>query len=315
MNHLGEIISLIVAFSWTATALFAEVAVRQLGSLRANVVRLFWALFFLMMTTWYMSGAPWPQYASVTTWMWMMLSGFVGFTFGDYCLFNSYRVIGSRFGQLFMTLSPIAAAIAAWAMLGETMSLMAIIGMILTLSGIALSILTRETSAASNKKRTSIKLPLNGILYGIGAGTAQGLGIVLSKIGMVEYEASIPACATEVISTIPVSATLIRSIAGLTGFVFMLAFSNEGLQSLPSAIRDRKGMLYITLGAIFGPFVGVALSLLAVQHTDAGIASTIMALTPVLILIPARFLQHQKITLPEIAGAIISVVGVAMFFL
>lgn len=76
----------------------------------------------------------------------MSVSGLIGYVFGDFCLFYSYVVIGSRFGQLFMTLAPIAAAISGNLLLGESMSIKASLGMAVTISGIALSIFSRGTS-------------------------------------------------------------------------------------------------------------------------------------------------------------------------
>jgi drug/metabolite transporter (DMT)-like permease len=40
-----------------------------------------------------------------------------------------------------------------------------------------------------------------------------------------------------------------------------------------------------------------------------------MSLTPILIIAPAAFLFHQKVTFREVLGAFISVVGVCLFFL
>ena len=54
---------------------------------------------------------------------------------------------------------------------------------------------------------------------------------------------------------------------------------------------------------------------MAVEYTAAGIASTLMATTPILILLPSRWLFGQPITLRAILGAVISVVGVSLFFL
>ena len=54
---------------------------------------------------------------------------------------------------------------------------------------------------------------------------------------------------------------------------------------------------------------------MAVRYTEAGIASTIMALTPVLILWPAHLFFRQKVTLKEVIGAVISVAGVSLFFI
>ena len=81
------------------------------------------------------------------------------------------------------------------------------------------------------------------------------------------------------------------------------------------ATKDRSGMSSITLGAFFGPFLGVSFSLIAVKYTEAGIAATIMALVPVIIIAPAVILYKQKVTIAELIGAIISVGGVAVFFL
>ena len=310
MQHTGEIIALMVAISWTATAIFAEVAVRRLGTLRANIVRLSIAIVLLTGTLMVMTGSVVPPYADAETWCWMLLSGLVGFTFGDYCLFNSYQLIGSRFGQLLMTLAPVFAAVTARIALGETLSGMAIVAMTVTLSGIAISIVTK-----GGDNHHHLKLPLRGVIYGIGAAAGQGVGIVISKTGLVAYAAAVPEGATAAVEAMPLAATLIRSYAGLVGFVVMLKLAPEGISSLRGALEDRTGLTYMTLGAIFGPFVGVTLSLMAVQHADAGVASTIMALTPILILLPARVIYKQKVTTAETVGAIISVVGTAMFFI
>jgi drug/metabolite transporter (DMT)-like permease len=74
-------------------------------------------------------------------------------------------------------------------------------------------------------------------------------------------------------------------------------------------------MKSLSIGAFFGPFLGVTFSLLAVRYTSSGIASTIMSITPVLIIAPAAFLFHEKVTLREIAGAMLAVIGVTMFFI
>ena len=88
-----------------------------------------------------------------------------------------------------------------------------------------------------------------------------------------------------------------------------------GVKQTKPAFTDKKAALSIFLGTIFGPFVGVGFSLVAVQMTSSGVASTLMALSPIIILLPAWLWQKQKITKFEIAGAITSVIGVAMFFL
>lgn len=308
--YLGEIISLAVAVSWTVTALFAEVASKCIGSLQFNVVRMFLSIVMLGLTLWCFTGSPVPLYANGDAWLWLSLSGFVGYLLGDYCLFNSYILIGSRFGQLFMTLAPIAAAFSAWAILGERMSFQAVVGMLVTISGIGLSVLNK----GGGKHRLSLKLPLKGVLFGIGAGIGQGVGLVLSKVGMNHYEQSIPAGEELVADLMPFASTMIRAITGFIGFFLVMIFQKK-LATMSVALRNRKGMNAAVWATFAGPFIGVSLSLMAVQYTEAGIASTLMALTPIFILWPSSFFFGQKVTTKEIAGAVISVVGVSLFFL
>ena len=94
MAHTGEIISLVVAVCWTATALFADIASHRLGSMTVNVIRLVLASVFLGLLLWATIGVPYPLYADKAAWFWLALSALVGYLFGDWCLFNCYLVIG-----------------------------------------------------------------------------------------------------------------------------------------------------------------------------------------------------------------------------
>ena len=304
MTYLGEFISIGVAFSWTATALLSEFGSKRLGNLTLNVLRMALALLFSVVLFWFAVGTPFPPIGSIEACGWMLLSGIVGYVIGDFCLFQCYIIIGSRYGQLFMTLAPLAAALMAWITLGQQMTPISIVAMFVTLIGIGISILGR-----GEHHKVSLKLPLNGVLFAIGAALCQGIGLVLSKIGMDHYDTG-----TMPDWLIPFSANFLRCIAGIVGFAFLQYF-HEGFSPLRKAMQDSKGMIVATATTIFGPFVGVGFSLMAVQYTNAGIASTLMALTPIIIILPSYWLFHQKITWRSVLGAVISVLGVSLFFM
>ncbi len=310
MPHLGEVISLVVAVFWTVTALFADKASHRLGSMTANVLRLAMAFVFLGLLLWVSVGHPYPVYASGKAWLWLGLSALVGYVFGDWCLFNCYLSIGARFGQLFMTLAPPMAAIAGWAILGEALSWKSALAMAVTLSGIAISILSRDGG-----HKVHLTLPWKGVLLGLGAGIGQGVGLVLSKVGMQHYAAAIPSEAPEAMAAmLPFASTMIRALVGALGFLLLMSLQRD-LGSLKRAVHDKVGMRYALIMTVFGPVLGVSLSLMAVQYTNAGIASTLMALTPVFILFPYAFLYKQRIRLREVLGVAVSMAGVALFFL
>ena len=304
MAYLGELISIGVAFSWTATALLSEFGSKRLGNLTLNVLRMLLALLFSLVLFWVVMGSPLPPIGSMEACGWMLLSGLVGYVIGDFCLFQCYIIIGSRYGQLFMTLAPLSAALMAWVTLGQQMTMMSIVAMLVTLTGIGISVIGR-----GEHHKVSLKLPTNGVLFAVGAAVCQGVGLVLSKIGMDHYQTTdMPEW------LIPFSANFFRCVAGIIGFMLLL-YWREGFAPLRTAMHDRKGLTVATATTIFGPFVGVGFSLMAVQYTDAGIASTLMAMTPVIILLPSYWLFGQKITWRSVLGALISVVGVSLFFL
>lgn len=315
MIYLGEILSLIVAFSWTATALCADIASHKIGAQPLNLIRMGLSLIFLAVFLSVFTGSPVPTGADLKTWFWLALSGLVGYVFGDYCLFNSYIIFGSKFGQLFMTLAPPVAGISGWIMLGEKMGWHSWLAMVVTLAGIAISILAKENGADGGKTRLKVKLPLKGILFGIGAGVGQGVGLVLSKIGLEHYSVALPAGTSEsVIFAMPFAGTFIRAVFGFIGFFILLSLRKQ-LGDVKDALNNRSGMRFAVLATFFGPFIGVSLSLMAVEYAKAGIASTLMALTPVLIIVPYSLINRQKIKLQEVIGTLVTVSGVAMFFL
>lgn len=295
-NHLGEFAALLTAFFWTVTSLSFEAASHRIGSVAVNILRLTIGLVFLSIFTLIRRGMVLPFDASYDNWLWLSLSGLVGFVFGDLFLFKSYTMIGSRFSMLIMTLVPPITAFFSFVILGERLTLFHYLGMTLTFSGIAMAIFSRNGKG----EKLSLKLAPKGILYAFGGAVGQALGLVLSKFGLKDYD--------------PFAATQIRVIAGIFGYTILVTLLVRW-GNVKNATRNRSGMLLTSLGAFFGPFLGVSFSLIAVKYTEAGIASTIMALVPVFIILPAIVLYHEKVTIPEILGAIVSVAGVALFFL
>lgn len=191
--YLGESIALAVAVSWTVCALLSETVSRRLGAHVVNVLRMVLSLLFIGALLWVCTGSPLPPQADATTWGWLLASGLVGYVFGDYCLFNAYLLIGSRFGQLFMTIAPAVSAVAGWLLLGERLSAQAVAGMAVTMTGIAVSILGRGApdgeDEGRHRRKVRLNLPTRGVLLGIGAGVGQGLGLTLSAVGLKHYAA------------------------------------------------------------------------------------------------------------------------------
>lgn len=295
-NHIGEFFALCTAIFWTATALAFESASLKVGSLAVNIIRLVMGFLFLSIFSFLMRGKFFPSDANTYHWLWLSISGLIGFVIGDLFLFKSYTIIGSRFAMLIMALVPPLAAFFGFIILKERIGYLSYLGMVLTISGISLAIVSRKDKNSG----FTLKLPIKGILYAFGGAAGQALGLVLSKKGMGTYDAF--------------ASTQIRIVAGIVGFCILVTLMRRW-RKVYDALFHLKAMQGIAIGSFFGPFLGVSFSLLAVLHTQTGIASTIMAIVPVLIIAPAVILYKQKVTFYEILGAIISVIGVAFFFI
>lgn len=290
-SHIGEIASILTAVCWTLSALFFQRAGAKVGSLSVNIIRIFLGILFLGVTTFFTRGMFFPMDATPYNWFWLGLSGVVGFFLGDLFLFKSYTLIGSRTSQLIMSLAPMITAIIGWLFLSEILPVKSILGIIVSISGIMIAVAG---------KKLKLNIPLKGFLYALGGALGQAVGLVLSKKGMGDYDA--------------VAATQIRAIFGFVCFFLLVTFLKRW-RRISLAVKDRTSMKSITLGAVFGPFVGVTLSLYAVQHTHTGIAATLMALVPIFIIVPSAIMFNEKITARQVIGAVISIAGASIFFL
>jgi drug/metabolite transporter (DMT)-like permease len=307
-SHPGELAALMAAVFWTFTALAFESAGKKIGSVTVNLLRLFMAFIFLGIFTYFSRGNFFPAGASYHNWVWLSLSGLVGFVIGDLFLFRAYIIVGARISMLVMSLAPPIAAVMGWLIMGETMSAKSLAGMMVTLSGIAMVVLTRQGadvpalhgSVTGRKKGFRFLFPLTGLLLAFGGAAGQATGLVLSKFGMAGYD--------------PFAATQIRVITGIFGFMIIYTALGRWFMILP-ALKNRPAMKSLTIGAFFGPFLGVSFSLMAVRFTSSGIAATIMSIVPVLIIPFSVMMFNEKITPREILGAFVAIGGVALFFL
>ena len=182
--------------------------------------------------------------------------------------------------------------------------------MAVTLTGIGITILGH-----GNGRKVTLQIPLKGVLLGVGAAVGQGLGLIISGIGLQRYTAEVPAdILPQVEAFIPFSANMIRCITGFLA-CWILVLVAKPRPEMSALLHDAKSARALAIVVMAGPVLGVGFSLMALRYTAAGIASTLQALTPILLLVPSHFMFGEKITPRSVLGAVVSVVGVSLFFL
>ena len=233
-----------------------------------------------------------PFDASYHEWFWFGLSGVIGFFLGDLFLFKSFVVIGSRTAALIMSFVPMLTAIIGWIFLDEILSALNIVAIVISLVGIVVAI--------ANKKM-KLNIPFKGFMYAFAGALGQALGLLLSKKGM-EFNYD------------PIAGTQIRAIFGVISFMLLITYLKRW-PKIKEATQHKSAMGSVLIGSFFGPFIGVALSLYAIYQTKIGIASTLMSFMPILIIWPSAIMFNEKIKLQHVIGAIISIIGVSLFFM
>jgi len=301
-NIVGETAAVATSCLWTITSIFFTSAGKKIGSLSVNAYRIIMAVGFLALAHAILLRSILPM-ATNGQWFWMGISGVIGLGIGDFGYFAALITIGPRRSVLLMALSPIFASIGAYLMLGETIPTLAMLGIAVTLAGVAMVIMEEEER--SGEEPVSGKLRSYGVFLALVGAIGQGVGLVLAKKGIYLDPA---------MTLNPLSATLIRMILAAL-FVWMVAAVAGKLPELRKAIESKEGISHTAAGAFIGPFMGVTLSMVAVTYTHAGIAQTLMSLMPVLIIPVVWILYKQRTSLRGILGAAIAVIGVSILFL
>jgi len=300
MSVYGEIAALLTSVCWAFNSVVFTLAGKRVGSVTINYVRLWIAFPALLLIHGLLFGTPFPFDIEPTRFFYLAVSGLIGLIAGDAMLFESFLLIGPRLALLVALLGPVFSALLAGVFLGESMTALEIASILITIGGIGWVVAEEKMPGQESVSRTPGKYRL-GILLAVGGAAGQAGGLFFSRLGM---EGGYSA----------VSATLVRiAVAALTLVVYCLVRGK--LRFHLARMKDRTAFLEITSGALTGPVLGVILSLVAIAHTHLGVASTLMSLTPVLLLPVSHFLFKEKITLRAIFGTTIALSGVVLLFL
>lgn len=304
MDKLGALAAFGTALCWSFSAIFFEKASRKVGALAVNFWKVVFAFFFLALAGTITRQMPVPFDASPRAWLYLSISGIIGFVIADFFLFNAYVIIGARITVIFQSLTPLFTTLFAFIFLGETMEAIRLVGMGIVVIGILIVVISRQRADAESHAATRKPLPagmMKGYIFAFFSSVFQALGLIFSKTGLGSYNA--------------ISGTQIRVMMAIVGFAIQAVLMKQPQQVFVLPIRNKAAFSATASGAVFGPFLGVVFSLFALQNTQAGTASTLMALTPILIIPPSVILLKQKVKAMEIVGAIIAVCGATLFFM
>ena len=295
MNYIGEIAALATAFCWSITSYAFTNVSRRIGAIQVNIDRMVIASVMLISILGVFGISLTLTYNQISN---LVISGILGLVLGDSFLFKSFQLIGARLGIIIMAAVPVLGTVLAFFFLNEIISYLGMFGMILTIAGILIVVLERKIP--EENKVTISKI---GIFYGFLGALGQASGLIFAKFAfqggdLNGFAASFIRLFSASIIILPLAATFRR-------------YKNP-LRIYP---KDSYSTKVILIGTIFGPVLGITGSLIAIEYAKVGIASTLMATMPIIMLPISRFYFKEKLEWKAIIGAFVAVIGAAIIFL
>ncbi len=289
---LGELAALGTSLCWSATSTFFTLGGRLVGSVVVNRVRLALAVGFLTLAHGLL-GMPLPWGVGGERWFWLTLSGILGLVLGDAFLFQAFVWVGPRLSMLIMTLVPVISTALAWVFLAERLDFREIVGVIVTVVGVAWVVWDQGRTTSDGRPRHRY---WSGLAFAFAGAVGQASGLITAKLGLAGGFS-------------PLSATWIRMFTAALIMWGAAVVTRQAWVTVQRLWANGLAMRYILAGAFFGPFLGVTLSLVAVQNAQVGVASALMSLPPIFLLPIGRLVFKERITLGGVVGAVVAVAG------
>jgi drug/metabolite transporter (DMT)-like permease len=300
LTHLGEILAITAAFLWAFGGTLFGMAGRRSSAVLVNAIRLPAGAFLLWLTWLVMTGSLWPEGFTWRQHLWLGLSGVLGLAIGDSFYYKGIMLAGPRRASLMLAFTPVGASLLAWPVLGERLDWLAVAGIAVVISGIALSVLGKDRGAGEHRD-----LPHGVIWRGLAAAlvcaVCTAVGNVLAKLGMTA-------------ETPPLAATLVRGLWSVVGMALFVLGRPSVWRDVPK-LRDPRVWRPVSAAIVIGPFIGMWAAVTALKHAEAGVVTVLMNTVPVTVLLPAWIFHRDRPSPVSLLGVVVAVAGGALLFL
>ena len=295
--YIGELSALGAALSFALASTTFTLAGRKFGATVSMALSLQISLVFLVLTHHAMLGETFPSSASLERWTLLGASSLSGFVVSSVMLLRSFQYIGPRLAMLIGSITPIVAALLAWAFLGQDLSSIAVLGIVVVVAGIGWVV------SDDARRDLQMKNPnySRGLALAVGSAIGQGTSFALMSEGVAG-------------GFHPMSASVIRTLVGLVILWLVIIARGKLRENLNLIWAEPRALLVLTFASLVGPVIGTTLVLLSLQYTSVGISSTLTGTTPILLIPIGYVVFAEKITRRAVIGTVIAIAGVALLF-
>lgn len=284
-EHVGHLAALGCASLWAVSTVIFGTATKSVDVRALNFVKCVIAAVLMVLTSVVLGDVPHPSTRDAVA---LAISAVLGIVIADTGYFVALQELGAARGSLFVALVPVCTAVFAIPVLGEALTVPKVFGMIVTLAGVTLVVRGRAEGAGLGRTRIGV---VGGVVYC----TAQALANVLTK----SADASLS----------PLALSTFRFVVAGVVLVGLLASTRKGRAS----IAGLTPVLPRSVVATFvGAYCGQLLGTFGLRTVSAGVATTLMATTPLFAMVIARAFSGEALTPRMVGGAVLAVAGVAL---
>ena len=291
---LGYLFALITAACWTQNSIIYTFLGNRIGSSTVTHIRLWIAFPAAIIINLIFTGSLLPVNFSTLSYIFIGSSGVFGFFIADLFIFKAFQHIGARKTMVIMTLSPIFSAVISWIVLKEMLSIIQITGVLITIIGVIVVIMIESRKTDTPSRPVWVFFALAGAL-------TQAIGMVLAKAGLSE-------------GVHPISANVVRIGSGLGGLALFTILRGDFKTDFKK-MEDRKSFYLLIAAALVGPVFGMLLAVYAFSWAPVGIVTTLMQLTPIMLLPIDRFYFKKHIPSGAVWGTLVAVAGAGILFI
>jgi drug/metabolite transporter (DMT)-like permease len=293
-SHYGELFALLAAMMWGGASIFFTLSSREIGAGNLNRLRLVFAVVILSGIISATVGWGWTSEITRQEYALLALSGIIGLALGDRFYFSALKEMGPRLSTQVFALNPVTSTLFAWLFLGETLGFWPLLGIAVAVSGVI--VVTSERRKTEDGPHSSVR----GVTFALIATACHSGAFVLAKHVM-SYKID------------SLTGSFIRMVAAMIA-VWALAAVNGKLFSTWQSMSTLRRWKLVLAGSVMGPSIGVWVALIGITHAPVGIASTLMALTPLFVIPLVVVTQGEKVSRRAILGSLIAFGGVALIF-
>ena len=286
--------ALLATLLFALSSVAAKRSVEIVGSSHANLIRMAIAAVFLALMSHTIGfGLGGPSLG------WFVASGLIGFGICDTAIFLALPRLGAQLTSLMVQcLAAPMAALFEWSWLGTPLTGEQLGAGMVILAGVAVALMPG--------RRTSSRIKAGWIGLGLGfiAAAGQAGGAVLSRHGQILSRLS-------GIHLDGISVAYQRILSGLLFTLLWWIWSQRTRIGAPppGEIRWKAATPWILLNALSGPSLGVAAYQWALQVQPTGIVVAITALTPLVVIPLAYWIDGERPTRRSLLGGLLAVGG------